>query len=167
MSRLWPRCLWYLAASIVVPAGALWPDVVDELDAAWVRIMTPSVFLGELALLSLALMAATLLPGSLWLAWRRRRRGPRGCDRGWAAAISAGSLLLALHAHLTDYARFYGNTWGLWEPTFAFFLPQWPWIAACVAVAVALELRRDPGAKSAAVGATAVGRAPQRRPASG
>lgn len=141
MSRLLLRCLWYLTASVVVPANALWLDVVDELDAAWMRILTPEVFLGELALLSLALMVATLLPGSLLLRWRQRRRGPRGYDRWLAAAISAASLLLALHANLTDYARFYGNTWGLWEPTFGFFLPQWPWIAACVAVAVALELR--------------------------
>ncbi|WP_363799744.1 hypothetical protein ABU614_06260 [Lysobacter firmicutimachus] len=163
MSRLLLRCLWYLAASVVVPANALWLDVVDELDAAWMRILTPEVFLGELALLSLALMATTLLPGSLLLLWRQRRRGPRRHDRFAFAAISAASLLLALHANLTDYARFYGNTWGLLEPTFGFFLPQWPWITACVAVAVALELRGG-AAKPAPADADvdALRRAPER-----
>jgi len=154
VSRFLLRCLWCLTASVAVPAGALWPDVVDEFDAAWVRIMTPSVFLGELALLSLVLTIATLLPGSLLLRWRQRRRGPRDRDRLWAAALSSGSLLLALHANLTDYARFYGNTWGLWEPTFGFFLPQWPWILACVAVAVALELRATAAARTDAAAPT-------------
>lgn len=134
------RALWFLAVAVALPAWAHWGSVVGEFDLAAMQALTPARFLGYLAFGAAVWLTVAVLPWSLLLRWRRRRRGPRRYDRAVAAALSGAALLLALHGNLTAFAGFYGNTWARWEATFGFFVPQWPAISLCLAATVALEL---------------------------
>ncbi|QWP77656.1 hypothetical protein J5226_04385 [Lysobacter sp. K5869] len=139
------RALWFLAAAVALPAWAHWDSVVGEFDLAAMQTLTPARFLGYLAFGAAIWLLLAVLPWSLLLRWRQRRRGPRRYDRAIAATLSGVALLLALHGNLTAFADFYGNTWARWEATFGFFVPQWPAISLCVAATVALELRWPAG----------------------
>jgi|GEM_PF-2705128 len=144
------RAVWFLAAAVALPAWAHWDAVVGEFDLASMATMTPARFVLELGLGAALWLLLAVLPCALLLRWRRRRRGPRGYDRAVAAATTGAALLLALHANLTAFAPFYGNTWAHWEPTFELFLPWWPAVAACVAATLALELLWPRGAIASA-----------------
>jgi len=136
----WARGLWLLWVAVALPAWVHWHYVVGRFDLASFSEMSPARFLGELALVALALFVVSVLPWSLWLGRRRRRHGPRRGDAWIGAFAMAAATLLALHVNLAAYAPFYGNTWARWEPTFELVLPQWPWLLAVVAVTGGLEL---------------------------
>lgn len=153
------RYLWLLVAAIALPAWAHWPYVVGEIDLASVEVMTPTRFLCELVLSASFVFALFVLPWSLLLRRRQRRRGVLPRDAWIAATAMAVATLLGLHANMTGYAPFYGNTWALWEPTFELFLPHGPSVLAILALAIALEAI---GAKRSA--RTAVVAAPSGQP---
>lgn len=136
----WARGVWLLCVAVALPAWVHWHYVVGRFDLASFSQMSPARFLGELALVALALFAVCVLPWSLWLGRRRRRHGPKRREAWIGAFAMAAALLLALHVNLAAYAPFYGNTWARWEPTFELVLPQWPWLLASVWLTVALEL---------------------------
>ncbi|MGO1001790.1 hypothetical protein [Lysobacter sp. CA196] len=133
------RYLWLLIATIALPAWVHWPYVVGEIDLASVEIMTSSRFLFELWLSTSFAFALVVLPATAMLRWRQRRRGKLPRDAWIAATATIAATLLALHANLTSYAPFYGNTWALWEPTFELFLPHARPLLAILALTIALE----------------------------
>lgn len=133
------RYLWLLIAAIALPAWVHWPYVVGEIDLASVEVMTPTRFLCELVLSTSFVFAVFVLPWSLLLRRRQRRRGVLPRDAWVAATAMAVSTLLGVHANMTSYAPFYGNTWALWEPTFELFLPHGPSVLAILALTIALE----------------------------
>lgn len=133
------RYLWLLVATIALPAWVHWPYVVGEIDLASVEIMTSGRFLFELWLSTSFAFLLVVLPTTLWRRWRQRRRGKRPRDAWFAAGATIAATLLALHANLTGYAPFYGNTWAMWEPTFELFLPQGLSVLAILALTIALE----------------------------
>ncbi|ALN83265.1 hypothetical protein [Lysobacter antibioticus] len=133
------RYLWLLIAAIALPAWVHWPYVVGEIDLASVEIMTSTRFLFELALSTSFGFVLLVLPWSLWLRRRQRRRGVLPRDAWIATTAMASATLLGLHSNMTMYAPFYGNTWALWEPTFELFLPHALSVLAILALTIALE----------------------------
>ncbi|MGJ7902473.1 hypothetical protein [Lysobacter sp. 1R34A] len=133
------RYLWVLIAAIALPAWVHWPYVVGEIDLASVEIMSSSRFLFEMWLSASFAFLLVVLPTTLWRRWRQRRRGRRPRDAWFAAAATVAATVLALHANLTGYAPFYGNTWARWEPTFELFLPHGLSVLAILALTIALE----------------------------
>lgn len=149
------RYLWLLVAAIALPAWVHWPYVVGEIDLASVEIMTSTRFLFELALSTSFGFVLLVLPWSLWLRRRQRRRGVLPRDTWIAATAMALATLLGLHSNMTMYAPFYGNTWALWEPTFELFLPHGLSVLAILALTIALEAISAQRALRAVVPATA------------
>lgn len=133
------RYLWLLVAAIALPAWVHWPYVVGEIDLASVEIMTSTRFLFELALSTSFGFVLLVLPWSLWLRRRQRRRGVLPRDTWIAATATTLATLLGLHSNMTMYAPFYGNTWAPWEPTFELFLPHALSVLAILALTIALE----------------------------